>query len=103
MTAWVMSVASSCFGSLVRRSALELCLFPPMDCAVRRIISWLPMGEPLRTGNRPKPQHGKSDESTEVEVPSAEEDEEWNDDSDAIGLDHRLRGSHWWRLTDRRR
>ena len=43
------------------------------------------MDEPLRSGNRPKPQHWKSDESTEVEETSAEEDEDWNDDSDAIG------------------
>ena len=38
---------------------------------------------PLRSGNRPKPQHWKSDESTEVEETSAEEDQDWNDDSDA--------------------
>ena len=38
---------------------------------------------PLRSGNRPKPQHWKSDESTEVEGTSAEEDQDWNDDSDA--------------------
>ena len=38
---------------------------------------------PLRSGNRPKPQHWKSDESTEVEETSAEEDRDWNDDSDA--------------------
>ena len=37
---------------------------------------------PLRSGNRPKPQHWKSDESTEVEGTSAEEDQDWNDDSD---------------------
>ena len=78
-----MSVASSCFDSLVRRSALELCLFPPMNWAVRWTTSWLPMDELLRSGNRPKPQHWKSDESTEVEETSAEEDQDWNDDSDA--------------------
>ena len=78
-----MCVASSCFDSLVRCSALELCLFPPMDCAVRGMTSWLPMDEPLRSGNRPKPQHWKSDESTEIEETSAEEDRDWNDDSDA--------------------
>ena len=39
----------------------------------------------LRSGNRPKPQHWKSDESTEVEGTSAEEDQDWNDDSDADG------------------
>ena len=83
MTAWVMSVASICFDSLVRRSALELCLFPPMDCTVRWMTSWLPMDELLRSGNRPKPQHWKSDESTEAEETSAEEDQDWNDDSDA--------------------
>ena len=83
MTAWVLSVGSSCFDSLVRRSALELCLFPPMDCAVREMTSWLPMDEPLRSGNRPMPQHWKSDESTEVEETSAEEAQDWNDDSDA--------------------
>ena len=41
------------------------------------------MDEPLRSGNRPKPQHWKSDGSTEVEETSAEEDPDWNDDSDA--------------------
>ena len=41
------------------------------------------MGEPLRSGHRPKPQHWKSDESTEVEETSAKEDQDWNDDSDA--------------------
>ena len=35
---------------------------------------------PLHSGNTPKPQHWKSDESTET---SAEEDRDWNDDSDA--------------------
>ena len=54
-----------------------------MDCAVRVMTSWLPMDEPLRSGNRPKPQHWKSDEATEVEETSAEEDRDWNDDSDA--------------------
>ena len=77
-----MSVASSCFDSLVRRSALELCLFPPMDCAARGMTSWLPENELLRSGNGPKPQHCKSDESTEVEETSAEEDQEWNAASD---------------------
>ena len=62
---------------------MELCLFPPVDCAVRGMISWLPMDEPLRSGNRPKAQHWKSDGSTEVEETSAEEDQDWNDDSDA--------------------
>ena len=38
---------------------------------------------PLRSGNRPQPQHWKSDESTEVEETSAEEDQDWDDDSDA--------------------
>ena len=70
MAAWVLSVASSCF-------------IPPVDCAIRRMISWLPMDEPLRSGNRPKPQHWKSDGSTEVEETSAEEDRDWNDDSHA--------------------
>ena len=46
------------------------------------MISWLPMDEPLRSGNRPKPQHWKSDESTEGEETSAEEDRDWNDDID---------------------
>ena len=54
-----------------------------MDCAVRWMTSWLPMDEPLRNGNRPKPQQWKSDESTEVEETSAEEDQDWNEDSDA--------------------
>ena len=65
------------------RSALELCLCPPMDGAVRGMTSWLPTNELLRSGNRPKPQHWKSDESTEAEETSAEEDRDWNDDSDA--------------------
>ena len=67
-----MRVASSCFDSLVQCSALEFCLFHPMDGAVRWMTSWLPMDELLRSGNRPKPQHWKSDESTEVEETSAE-------------------------------
>ena len=78
-----MRVASSCFDSLVLRSVLELCLFLPVHCAVRGMTSWLPMDWPLRSGNRPEPQHWKSDESTEVEETSAEEDQDWNDDSDA--------------------
>ena len=41
------------------------------------------MDEPLRCGNRPEPQHWNSDESTDVEETSAEEDQDWNDDSDA--------------------
>ena len=41
------------------------------------------MNEHLRSGNRPKPQHWKSDESTEAEGTSAKEDRDWNDDSDA--------------------
>ena len=54
-----------------------------MDCAAQGMTSWLPTGELLRSGNRPKPQHWKSNESTEVEGTSAEEDQDWNDDSDA--------------------
>ena len=46
------------------------------------MISWLPMDELFRSGNRPKPQRWKSDESTEVGRTSAEEDQDWNDDSD---------------------
>ena len=65
-----MRVASSCFDSLVRCSALELCLIPPMDDFL------VSMDELLRSGNRPKPQHWKSDESTEVEETSAEEDQD---------------------------
>ena len=73
-----------------------------MDCAVRGMTSWLPMDEPLRSGNRPKPQHWKSDESTEVEETPAEEDQDWNDDSDAdwaVDSEGRLRGSlfAFWR------
>ena len=86
MAAWVLSVASSCFDSLVRRSALVLSLFFPLDGAVRgmtSMTSWFPMDEPLRLGNRPEPQHWNSDESTDVEETSAEEDQDWNDDSDA--------------------
>ena len=47
------------------------------------MTSLLPMDEPLRSGNRHKLQHWKSDESTEVEETSAEEDQDLNDDSDA--------------------
>ena len=47
------------------------------------MTSWFPMDELLRSGNRPKPQHWKSDVSIEVEETSAEEDQDWNDDSDA--------------------
>ena len=83
MAAWVMSVSPSCFDSFVRCSVLELCLIPPMDSAVRGMISWLPMDELLRSGNRPKPQHWKSDESTEVEETSTEEGRDWNDDIEA--------------------
>ena len=54
-----------------------------MDGGVRGMISWLPMDDLLRSGNRPKPQHWKSDESTEDEETSTEEDQDWNDDSDA--------------------
>ena len=78
-----MRVASSCFDSLVRCSALELCLFHPMDGAIRGTTSWLPLDEPLRSGHRPKPQHWKSDGSTEAEETSAEEDQDWDDNSDA--------------------
>ena len=39
------------------------------------------MDELLRSGDRPKPQRWKSDESTEVEGTSAKEDQDWNDDS----------------------
>ena len=53
-----------------------------MDRAVRGMTSWLPTNELLLTGNRPKSQHWKSDESTEAEETSAEEDRDWNDDSD---------------------
>ena len=47
------------------------------------MTSWFPVDELLRSGNRPKPQHWKSDGSTDVEETSAEEDQDWNDDSDA--------------------
>ena len=47
------------------------------------MTSWLPTNKLLLSGNRPKPQHWKSDESTEAEGTSAEEDRDWNDDSDA--------------------
>ena len=47
------------------------------------MTSWFPVDELLRSGNSPKPQHWKSDESTEVEETSAEEDQDWNDDSNA--------------------
>ena len=78
-----MRVVSSCFDSLVWCSALEVCLFLPLDGVVRWMTSWLPTDELLRSGNRLKPQHWKSNESTEVEETSAEEDQDWNDDSDA--------------------
>ena len=54
-----------------------------MDGAVRGMTSWLPTNELLCNGNRPKPQHWKSDEPTEAEETSAEEDRDWNDDNDA--------------------
>ena len=54
-----------------------------MDHAVREMTFWLPIDETLRSGNRPEPQHWKSDEFTEVEETSAEEDEDWDDNSDA--------------------
>ena len=57
--------------------------FLPWTSPARRMISWLPTNELLRSGNRPKPQQWKSDESTEVEETSAEDDHDWNDDSDA--------------------
>ena len=81
-----MRVASSCFDSSARCSALELCLFSPLDGAVRGMTSMtsrFPMDELLRCGNRPKPQHWKPDGFTEVEETSTEEDHDWNDDSDA--------------------
>ena len=89
-----MSVASSCFDSLVRCSALELCLLHSMDGAIRGMSSWLPMDDlravcrtPIKTcfpdASLRSGQHWKSDESTEVEETSAEEDQDWNDDSDA--------------------
>ena len=83
-------------GSVQRFGALPL---SSMDCAARWMTSWLSMDElravcrasiktcfpdaPLRSGNRPKPQHWKLDESTEVEETPAEEDQDWNDDIDA--------------------
>ena len=55
-----------------------------MAASVRSTMtSWLPMDELLRSGHRPKPQHWKSGESTEAEETSAEEDRDWNDDTDA--------------------
>ena len=62
---------------------LELCFFPFTDCTVRGMTSWLPMDGHHRSGNRTKPRHWKSDESTEVEETSAEEDQDWNGDSGA--------------------
>ena len=67
-------------GSVERFGALPL---SSMDCEVRRMTSWLPMDELFRSGNRPKPRHWKSDEYTEVEETSAEEDQDWDDNSDA--------------------
>ena len=86
MEAWVSSAASSCF-------------FPPVVFAARRMISWLPTNELLRSGNRPKPQHW-TDESTEVEGTSAEEDRDWNDDSDADWTIDSEGRAHQWRMTD---
>ena len=72
-------------GSAQRLGALPLSPTPltPMDGAVRGMTSWLPTNELLLCGNRPKPQHWTSDESTEVEETSAEKDQDWDDDSDA--------------------
>ena len=47
------------------------------------MTSWLPMDELLGSGHRPKPQHWKSGESTEAKETTAEEDRDWNDDTDA--------------------
>ena len=48
------------------------------------MTSWFPTDELLRSGNRLKPQHWKSKESTEVEETSAEEDQDWNDDGGSV-------------------
>ena len=75
------------------------------------MTSWFPVDELFRSGNRPKPQHWKSDEFTGVEETSAGEDQDWNDDSDADWTIYSEGRSirfleeacaHWWRLTDRR-
>ena len=76
-------VTSNYFAMSVWCSTLEFCLFPTVVRSERRMMSWLPMNEPLRSGNRTKPQRWKPDESTEVEETSAGKDQDWNDDSDA--------------------
>ena len=78
-----MRATSSYFDMSIGCSTLEFCLFPTMVRSVRAMTSWLPMNEILRSGNRPKPQQWKPDESTEVEESSAGEDQDWNDDCDA--------------------
>ena len=73
-------------GSVKRFGALPLSshgLRSTMDAVCRAPTKTCFPDAPLRSGNRPKPQHWKSDESTEVEETSAEEDQDWNDDSDA--------------------
>ena len=48
------------------------------------VATWvLSVASNFSGGNRPKPQHWMSNEFTEVEGTSAEEDQDWNDDSDA--------------------
>ena len=77
-----MRVASSCFDSLVRCNVLESLPLSSRGLRSTRDDFLVSMDEPLRSGNRPKPQHWNSDESTEVEGTFADEDQDWNDDSD---------------------
>ena len=76
-------VTSSYLAMSVWCNTMEFCFFPTTVRSERRMMPSLPMNEPLRSGNRPKPQQWKPDESTEVEETSAGKDQDWNDDSDA--------------------
>ena len=85
MTAWVLRVASSCFDSLVRCSALELCLFPLGRRSERDDFDdfLVSMESSFAVATDQSHSTGRSDVSIEVEETSAEEDQDWNDDSDA--------------------
>ena len=109
-----MDVASSCFDSLVRCSALELCVFPPMYCAVRGMTSWLPMDELLRSGDMATDQShstGSQMNPQRLRRPLRKRAKIGTTIGMPIGPSTprvALRFleevcAHWWRLTDRRR
>ena len=111
MLGWRQESIDDLFRFIGPMKCLEFCHFPPMDCAVRGMTSWLPMDEHRRSCNRPMLRHWKSDESTAFEETSAEEDRDWNGDIDAdwtiesVAALRFLEGvcALWWRLIDRRR